>query len=751
MVQCHTVLSNRTTPQWILEGDIKSCFDRISHTWLLSHIPMEKTILKKWLQAGYMDKSVLYPTEDGTPQGGILSPPTKLQTFFFGIVITRIWVDPKHDIDLVTSDFHPFDQRPDEVAFARPVGGLQPLVEFGGKVLQTANNQLQFPVQGGLLCQRLALLFQPGEPLTQAGKPRLELRLVDEALRITVDQAGHALTSLADLVFDRGQWRAFGARLRLQATPVFLRQPFRVGQQGTDFLPHGQVQQISPYLGILAETLAPKAVGICAQTAVIGIGTRLAFAGTRTQAFPVEGIATVLALEQALQQIQSAPARVLPGMALVLLQLLLHGREHRGLHERGDGNRNPVLWGDIPDGDGPAWLHGPIALGPQPGPQRLQAGLAKRRAALIGWIFQDAPYHTAIPHGLAGAGHLACLGQPTADLANRQAVLADPGKDFADHTGLVRDDLIAGLSAPLVLGDIAVPIGGAAEHVDGPDLGRMALATPMPLNDLGALILGNHPLYLQQEVVFGALPQGTIEEHNLHPGASELIDQEDLIGIFAGQAIWRVHIEPVNTPRRDHIAQALQRRVHQCGPTIPFVKKLHRLEHGQTIGSHALAQRRHLTRNGMRLGVRLRRHTGVDRYLCGIHACCLLPTCCLCGAPSACWGARACGAGRRLMGTTRSYACATQTGLTRLGSNVRRTARIRRRPCPRRATLTSLCPRRGAVVRWHSLEWGTQKPIPIPGSQLCSRNTCRELYRQVSNFVGSVIGLPCGDPASVAC
>jgi len=74
MAQCATVLSNGTRPQWILEGDIKSCFDRISHNWLLSHIPMEKTILNTWLQAGYMDKSVLYPTEDGTPQGGIISP-----------------------------------------------------------------------------------------------------------------------------------------------------------------------------------------------------------------------------------------------------------------------------------------------------------------------------------------------------------------------------------------------------------------------------------------------------------------------------------------------------------------------------------------------------------------------------------------------------------------------------------------------------------------------------------------------------
>src|SRR5262244_664632 len=100
---------------------------------------------------------------------GLISPPTKLQTFFFGRVITRIWVDPKHDIDLITRDFHPLDQRPDEVAFARPVGGLQAGVEFGGKVLQTANNQLQFPLHSGLVGQRLAVLLQAGQALAQAG------------------------------------------------------------------------------------------------------------------------------------------------------------------------------------------------------------------------------------------------------------------------------------------------------------------------------------------------------------------------------------------------------------------------------------------------------------------------------------------------------------------------------------------------------------------------------------------------------
>lgn len=74
MERCFTLFSRKNAPQWILEGDIAGCFDAISHTWLLDHIPMEKTMLKKWLKAGYMEKLVLHPTEEGTPQGGIISP-----------------------------------------------------------------------------------------------------------------------------------------------------------------------------------------------------------------------------------------------------------------------------------------------------------------------------------------------------------------------------------------------------------------------------------------------------------------------------------------------------------------------------------------------------------------------------------------------------------------------------------------------------------------------------------------------------
>jgi RNA-directed DNA polymerase len=58
----------------VLEGDIRGCFDNISHSWLLENVPMDRVILRKWLQAGFVDKGVLLPTEAGTPQGGIASP-----------------------------------------------------------------------------------------------------------------------------------------------------------------------------------------------------------------------------------------------------------------------------------------------------------------------------------------------------------------------------------------------------------------------------------------------------------------------------------------------------------------------------------------------------------------------------------------------------------------------------------------------------------------------------------------------------
>jgi RNA-directed DNA polymerase len=77
--QCHKILRGPNGPgsfgpDWVLEGDITSCYDRINHGWLMDHVFMDRKMLEKWLKAGYLEKHVLFATTEGTPQGGIISP-----------------------------------------------------------------------------------------------------------------------------------------------------------------------------------------------------------------------------------------------------------------------------------------------------------------------------------------------------------------------------------------------------------------------------------------------------------------------------------------------------------------------------------------------------------------------------------------------------------------------------------------------------------------------------------------------------
>lgn len=74
MVELFHLLSPQTAPVWILEGDIKGFFDNINHEWLCWNVPMDRTVLRKWLKAGVIDRRQLMATEAGTPQGGIISP-----------------------------------------------------------------------------------------------------------------------------------------------------------------------------------------------------------------------------------------------------------------------------------------------------------------------------------------------------------------------------------------------------------------------------------------------------------------------------------------------------------------------------------------------------------------------------------------------------------------------------------------------------------------------------------------------------
>jgi RNA-directed DNA polymerase len=74
IAQCFCALKGKYSAKWILDADIKACFDGINHDWLLENIPMDNQILRQWLKCGCVQLRKLFPTTNGTPQGGVASP-----------------------------------------------------------------------------------------------------------------------------------------------------------------------------------------------------------------------------------------------------------------------------------------------------------------------------------------------------------------------------------------------------------------------------------------------------------------------------------------------------------------------------------------------------------------------------------------------------------------------------------------------------------------------------------------------------
>jgi len=113
--QCFKVLARHDAAQWILEADIRGCFDNISHDWLLANVPTDKAVLQKWLKAGFMEGTILNPTDDGTPQGGIISPTLAnmaldglealLKKAFRGTSRSGVWRNPKVRLVRYADDF----------------------------------------------------------------------------------------------------------------------------------------------------------------------------------------------------------------------------------------------------------------------------------------------------------------------------------------------------------------------------------------------------------------------------------------------------------------------------------------------------------------------------------------------------------------------------------------------------------------------------------------------------------------------
>ena len=96
-----TVLCRKTSARWVLEGDIKGCFDNISHEWILENIPMNTRILRQFLKAGFIFNKKLHQTDQGTPQGGPISATLANMTLdgMETAISKKFWTNSKGKMD----------------------------------------------------------------------------------------------------------------------------------------------------------------------------------------------------------------------------------------------------------------------------------------------------------------------------------------------------------------------------------------------------------------------------------------------------------------------------------------------------------------------------------------------------------------------------------------------------------------------------------------------------------------------------
>jgi retron-type reverse transcriptase len=86
---CHTALTEIRQrfigAKWFIEGDIQGCLGNVDHATLLNILrrPIDDerfiALIKDMLEAGYLEEWAHHYTDEGTPQGGIVTPPTMLQ------------------------------------------------------------------------------------------------------------------------------------------------------------------------------------------------------------------------------------------------------------------------------------------------------------------------------------------------------------------------------------------------------------------------------------------------------------------------------------------------------------------------------------------------------------------------------------------------------------------------------------------------------------------------------------------------
>ena len=169
-------------------------------------------------------------------------------------------------------------------------------------------------------------------------------------------------------------------------------------------------------------------------------------------------------------------------------------------------------------------------------------------------------------------------------------------EDVAHHFRFVQEHAVAGEFSPSRFLTAAKPWGAAPKGLDLTVARTMDLAAARPFHDLCALVLGDHSLDLHEELVLGGLARRAFEEDRRDPLLAQLVQQQHLVGVLAGEPIGAVNVQHVDPSLRDSIAQPLERGPHQHVEPLEAVVEVNVLgQQHVAVGRHALLERRDLT------------------------------------------------------------------------------------------------------------------------------------------------------------
>ena len=264
-----TLHGPRAQRVWILDADLSAAFDRIDHPRLLDALDgfPARGLVARWLRAGVIEEGRFSPTEQGSPQGGVFTPPT--QWAMSGMVVLRVGVgggfgvvggafadrDTVPDGDLVGSDENVFDEQPQH-ALAFVNGGQFGLgVKLGEEAFEVGGELEIGLAVGELVVERLDLVAQVGFSSAQIGHACAQLIDGDQLFAERLDHAGDGVAGLGQCGIQSFPLlcnRIGGAR-RVEAPVDLGVDQLRVGQQPGDVIPHYGVEMIGAHRLIAAD------------------------------------------------------------------------------------------------------------------------------------------------------------------------------------------------------------------------------------------------------------------------------------------------------------------------------------------------------------------------------------------------------------------------------------------------------------------------------------------------------------------